>query len=404
MGTVFKIYKEFRKLEIKKLFISNISTIVFFFFLFLMFFQLVTVTSYYQRDQIKYVFAIFTLFIFGWRFLLYYSFYLYRKSGYNYRHIIILGFNENVRELMNYFNANPLSGYRLKGLFCQQEVASYKRTGGYQDVIAFIEKNDIDEVYIAINELPKSQPDVVLNIINTFAVKIRFIPELAGFSHLNIDLVNYDNVPVIQVNQGPLSRWYNRLLKRFFDLLLSITAILLILSWFIPLLLLMNKLTSKGKLFFIQKRSGLNNKTFNCIKFRSLEDNFDNETKQVTKQDKRVTRLGRWLRKSNIDELPQFINVLLNQMSVIGPRPHMLAHTSEFKMVTDKFMVRHLVKPGITGLAQVRGYRGEISNKHDLERRVQMDLSYIENWTLFLDIKIMFLTIWNMIKGDKKAY
>ncbi len=290
------------------------------------------------------------------------------------------------------------------GLFCQEEEANNERTGGYKDVITFIEKNDIDEVYIAINEIPKSQHDVILNIINTFAVKIRFIPELAGFSYLNTELVNYDNVPVIQVNQGPLSRWYNRFLKRFFDLIFSITIILFILSWLVPVFFLINKLTSGSKLFFIQKRSGLNNKTFNCIKFRSLEDNIGNETKQVTEQDKRVTRLGRWLRKSNIDELPQFINVLLNQMSAVGPRPHMLEHTSEFKMIIDKFMVRHLVKPGITGLAQVRGFRGEIKNKSDLEKRVQLDLSYIENWTLFLDIKIVFLTFWNMIKGDKKAY
>jgi len=404
LGSIFKIYGEFRKLEIKKLLISNTSAVVFFFFLFLIFFQLVAIESYYQRDQIKYVFIFFTFFIFSWRLVLYYSFLLYRKSGYNYRNVIILGYNDNVRELMNYFNANPLSGYRLMGLFCHQEVAHNIQSGSYQDVTAFIEKNDIDEVYIAINDIPKSQHDLIFKIINTFAIKIRFIPELAGFSHLNIQLVNYDEVPVIQVNQGPLSRWYNRFLKRGFDIIISLLILLLILSWLIPVLFLINKLTSGGKLFFIQKRSGLNNKTFNCIKFRSLEDDPEDEAKQVTEQDKRVTRLGKWLRKSNIDELPQVINVLLNQMSAVGPRPHMLAHTSEFKKVIDKFMVRHLVKPGITGLAQVRGYRGEIKNRSDLEKRVQLDLSYIENWTLFLDIKIIFLTIWNMIKGDKKAY
>ncbi len=176
------------------------------------------------------------------------------------------------------------------------------------------------------------------------------------------------------------------------------------LSWLIPILFIINRLTSSGSLFFIQKRSGLNNKTFNCIKFKTLEDNVQDEATQVTEKDKRLTKTGGFLRKSNMDELPQFINVLLNQMSAVGPRPHMLVHTSEFKMVVDKFMVRHLVKPGITGLAQVKGYRGEIKNRSDLEKRVQLDLGYIENWTLLLDIKIVFLTIWNMIQGDKKAY
>jgi putative colanic acid biosynthesis UDP-glucose lipid carrier transferase len=164
------------------------------------------------------------------------------------------------------------------------------------------------------------------------------------------------------------------------------------------------KLNSRGPVFFVQWRSGKDNKKFQCYKFRTLSVNADAHLKQVTMNDSRITPLGRFLRKTNLDELPQFFNVFKGDMSVVGPRPHMLLHTDTFSKITEEYMVRHFVKPGVTGWAQIQGYRGEIKEEAQLRKRIEHDIWYLENWSLWLDIRIMFLTIFLSIKGDKNAY
>ena len=197
---------------------------------------------------------------------------------------------------------------------------------------------------------------------------------------------------------------FNMFLKRSFDIILSLFILIGILSWLTPLLAIIIKLESKGPVFFKQKRNGLDYKEFYCYKFRSMRPNPMAHLHQVTRGDERITKVGKIIRKTSIDELPQFINVLKGEMSVVGPRPHMVSHTHMYAERIDKFMVRHFIKPGITGLAQVTGYRGEVETDEDIINRVKFDIFYLENWSMLLDLKIIFQTVYNAIRGDEKAY
>ena len=214
----------------------------------------------------------------------------------------------------------------------------------------------------------------------------------------------YGLVPVLEFRTIPLDDSINLVIKRIFDILFSIMVILFVMSWLTPILTLLIKIESKGPTFFMQLRNGYNYKSFSCIKFRSMIINDKADLIQVSKEDERITRIGRFMRKTSIDELPQFLNVLVGDMSVVGPRPHMLSHTDLYANKVDKFMVRHFVKPGITGLAQISGFRGEVESDKDIIGRVKFDIFYIENWSLFLDIKIIIKTIIRAIQGDEKAY
>ena len=197
---------------------------------------------------------------------------------------------------------------------------------------------------------------------------------------------------------------FNLFIKRSFDIMLALIIIVGLLSWLTPLLAIIIKLESKGPVFFKQKRNGLDYKEFFCYKFRSMRPNPMADLHQVTRGDQRITRVGRIIRKTSIDELPQFINVLKGEMSVVGPRPHMVSHTHMYAERIDKFMVRHFIKPGITGLAQVTGYRGEVETDEDIINRVKFDIFYLENWSMLLDLKIIVQTVYNAIRGDEKAY
>jgi putative colanic acid biosynthesis UDP-glucose lipid carrier transferase len=214
----------------------------------------------------------------------------------------------------------------------------------------------------------------------------------------------FDKVPILNLRKSPLEKNYAKYSKRIFDILVSSFVILFILSWLFPLLYLLNKLESKGPVIFRQLRHGYNKKSFWCYKFRSMTVNKEANSQMCIRNDLRVTRVGRFLRKTSIDELPQFLNVLFGDMSVIGPRPHMELHTIKYQKDVDKYLVRHFAKPGITGLAQVRGYRGEIIRKSDIINRTRMDILYLERWSFLLDLKIMYKTIYNCLQGEENAY
>ncbi|AOW08698.1 hypothetical protein EM308_03830 [Flavobacterium gilvum] len=233
---------------------------------------------------------------------------------------------------------------------------------------------------------------------------LKFIPDKKQQLSLDMGYEYYDYIPVISQRTISLGDWFNKIIKRSFDIVFSLVIIIGLLSWLIPILGIIIKWNSDGPVFFIQKRNGLNNREFKCFKFRSMQVNELADIEQVSKNDKRITRVGRFIRKTSIDELPQFFNVLLGDMSVVGPRPHMVSHTNLYAERIDKFMVRHFIKPGITGLAQTKGFRGEIETDKDIINRVRYDLFYIEKWSLLLDFKIIFNTIFNTLKGDKKAY
>ncbi len=211
-------------------------------------------------------------------------------------------------------------------------------------------------------------------------------------------------IPIILRRTIPLDEFFHKIIKRLFDITFSILIIVGVLSWLIPVMAIIIKLDSRGPVFFVQKRNGLNNKEFKCFKFRSMEVNELADIEQVSKNDNRITKVGKFIRKTSIDELPQFLNVLLGDMSVVGPRPHMVSHTNMYAERIDKFMVRHFIKPGITGLAQTKGFRGEVESDNDIINRVRYDIFYMKKWSILLDLKIIFSTVYNTLKGDQKAY
>jgi putative colanic acid biosynthesis UDP-glucose lipid carrier transferase len=243
-----------------------------------------------------------------------------------------------------------------------------------------------------------------MNKAESECIRFKVVPDLSIFVNKPV-IINYvRDLPVLSLRSEPLDDVGNRFKKRTLDVIVSALVVVFILSWLVPILGLLILLESKGPVFFSQVRSGRNNKTFKCYKFRSMAVNKDSDTKQATKNDKRITRIGKFIRKTSLDEFPQFINVLKGEMSLVGPRPHMVKHTTDYSKIVDQFMIRQFLKPGITGWAQVNGLRGEITEHEQIVNRVNEDLWYLENWTIWLDLRIMFLTVYKVFKGDEKAF
>lgn len=339
--------------------------------------------------------------IVGFKLLLYYGLQRYRLGfGGNFRKTIIIGNNEAVTELKGFFGSQKELGYENRKTFHFESPESFD----IESCFTFILNNNIDEVYCSVNELKKDQIKLlVLFCENNFKI-LKFISERGGILSKKLQSETYGFSTVQSLRPMPLSNDYNTFIKRFFDIVFSFLVIVFILSWVTPLLGLLIKIESKGPVFFKQTRNGLKFKEFRCLKFRSMFENKTADTQQATKNDVRVTRIGRVMRKTSIDELPQFFNVLLGDMSVVGPRPHMINENEKYAKSIKKFMVRHFVKPGITGMAQVKGFRGEIETETDIINRVKYDIYYLENWSILLDLNIIFLTSVNFLTGQKKAY
>jgi len=400
---VFGANQTDRNTSKKSLFIAYLKIIVFFFFLFLIYFQ-ITSLSYYPRYYIKYLFPVFFALLLGWKFLLYYAFYLYRQRGFNYREVIILGMTPVTIDLQTYFNTNRWHGYRFLGFFDEHKNEDLPVLGNWNDLGQYMESTHVDEIYIALNAIPQVVMTEIFETISGYPVKIRIVPDLGTFLFKSAELISYGSLPVLQIHPGPLSYWYNRLVKRIFDVLLSLIVIVFVLSWMTLVLYLIYLFGSREGVFFRQRRTCISGRTYSCLKFRTMKKNTESDFKQATQGDDRVTTVGGFLRRHSLDELPQFINVLVGDMSVVGPRPLMRAHTEQYKKLISRFMLRHTVKPGITGLAQVNGFRGEIRNMSDISNRVSNDVQYIESWSFNLDLKIIFMTIWVIIRGQMKAY
>lgn len=318
----------------------------------------------------------------------------------NLRNVVIIGLNQKTDQLRKFFIDNPEYGYRLKMIFDLQG-------GEGQDLDAcfsYISDNYIDEIYSSVAELENEELIKLIDYADNNLKILKFLPDNKEIYSKKLDFAYYGVLPIVSLRKIPIDEPFNQFIKRSFDIVLSLLVIVGLLSWLTPLLAVIIKLESKGPVFFKQKRNGLDYKEFFCFKFRSMTPNPMAHLYQVKRGDERITRVGRVIRKTSIDELPQFINVLKGEMSVVGPRPHMVSHTEMYAERIDKFMVRHFIKPGITGLAQVSGYRGEVETENDIINRVKYDIFYLENWSLFLDIKIVFQTVYNALKGEDKAY
>ncbi len=332
----------------------------------------------------------------------FFSFFLLKKyrailRG-NIRKVVVIGNNEKTRQLINTFKTRLDFGYNFRQQF------NVNDSNSLEDCFNYIIANNIDEIYFSVSELSNKQINKLVDFADNNLRELKFIPDNKDIYTKKLKYEYYDYIPVLSFRTIPLQEPVNKYFKRFFDILFSLGIIFFVLSWLTPILAILIKLESKGPVFFKQSRNGFNYQEFDCYKFRSMTPNKDAHLYQATKGDLRVTKVGAFIRKTSIDELPQFFNVLFGDMSVVGPRPHMVSHTNMYAQRIDKFMVRHFVKPGITGLAQTSGFRGEVETDKDIIGRVKYDIFYIENWSLLLDLKIIFQTLINAMKGEEKAY
>jgi putative colanic acid biosynthesis UDP-glucose lipid carrier transferase len=349
---------------------------------------------------LKYISIIFLL-ITVFKFTIYYLLQKYRSSfGGNYRAIVVLGKNKQTLALENFFNKKSEYGYVHKKTF------DFKNFNDkdLEDCFEYIKEEQIDEMYCSISQLSNQQLHDVINFADNNLKILKFLPDNKEVYSKKLKYEYYDYIPILSFRNIPLEDSFNQLVKRTFDILFSSIVIIFILSWLTPIIAILIKLESRGPVFFKQSRNGFNYKEFDCYKFRSMTPNKNANLHQATRGDLRITKVGHFIRKTSIDELPQFFNVLFGDMSVVGPRPHMVSHTNMYAQKIDKFMVRHFVKPGITGLAQVSGFRGEVESDKDIIGRVKYDIFFIENWSLLLDFKIITQTFLNVVKGEDKAY
>lgn len=332
---------------------------------------------------------------------------LYRNHGFNFKRVIVIGGGTVGVRLIEEMLGDQGYGYHIVGFFdddpkTQSESAVYQ--GTLKDVELFVKTHQVDEMFCAVPDIEDSQNVAsMIRIAENNAVDFYYVPQFGRTVTRQFELSSVGDVPILAIHPYPLKNPINRLIKRTFDLLVSTVMLVLSPLVIIPVAIGI-KMSSPGPIFFVQKRTGYRGKAFNCYKFRTMRVNADSDTRQASKDDPRVTRFGNFLRRTSIDELPQFYNVWLGDMSIVGPRPHMVAQTEMYSELIDKYMLRHTIKPGITGWAQTHGFRGQTEELWQMEKRVELDVWYAENWTFFLDLKIIVNTILNALKGEDNAY
>lgn len=321
--------------------------------------------------------------------------------------VLILGFNDTAKKLAKYLEEDGLNTQVMGFVENEEnmhELTTYPVYANIDNAVNVAKQLNVHEIFSTITP---EQNSIIYRLINDSedqCMRFKVVPSLTDHVNRSVVVDFIKDLPVLSMRTDPLEDVGNRMKKRIFDVIISGLVILFILSWMIPFVGILILLDSRGPVFFSQLRTGLTDNPFYCYKFRTMKANNESESKQATKNDSRVTRLGAFLRKTSIDEFPQFFNVFRGDMSLVGPRPHMLKHTSEFAKIVDHYMVRQLLKPGITGWAQVHGLRGEISDPIQIKQRVACDVWYLENWSIWLDIKIMLLTFLRIFSGDKNAY
>ncbi|MCD6089873.1 MAG: exopolysaccharide biosynthesis polyprenyl glycosylphosphotransferase [Bacteroidales bacterium] len=326
----------------------------------------------------------------------------WRIMGGNFRNVIIVGNDENAKKLANFFNNRKDYGYRFQGYFSNKKT-NFPLIGNLDDIPTFAERINLHQIYCNVGELKIEEINKLIRFAENNLIEIKFIPDPKVDYGQNLTLQYYDYIPVFALREIPFQsniKW----LKRGFDIIFSFFVIVFILSWLIPILGLLIRLESKGPVIFKQKRNGLNNGEFDVFKFRSMYINGYSNKKQTSANDLRLTKIGKFIRRTSIDEMPQFINVFLGSMSVVGPRPHPVFLTEQYSKLIDKYMIRHFVKPGVTGLAQIKGFRGEVQDIEQMRNRIRLDKFYIENWSLLLDIEIIIKTFINSFKRNPNIY
>jgi putative colanic acid biosynthesis UDP-glucose lipid carrier transferase len=331
----------------------------------------------------------------------------FKSSEFLVKKILILGYNDTAKKLATHFELDALNT-QIIGYVEEEEniheLSHYPVFSNIGDTLRVAKEQNVQEIFSTITP---EQNHFIYDLMyqsEKECIRFRIVPNLSLFITREVHIEYFGELPILSLRKEPLDDVGNRIKKRALDIAISLFVTIFILSWLMPLIGLLILLESGRPILFKQLRTGKDKKAFYCWKFRSMKANKDADLKQASRDDNRITTLGKFLRKTSLDEFPQFINVLRGEMSLVGPRPHMLKHTSDYSKVVNDYMVRQFIKPGITGWAQINGYRGEISNPEQIKMRVNKDLWYLENWTLWLDLRILFLTIYYIFKGDSKAY
>ncbi len=367
---------------------------------------------FFREFQSARLFIISTIISFGLGLLLSRFLYLgirnyYKNSNNLIKKVIILGYNDIAKKLTNYFEEDGINTQVMGFIEDSEnisELSHYPILSNIGNALQTAKDLDVQEIYSTIT--PEQNKDIyeLMYLAEKECIRFKIVPNLSVFITRDVHIEYFGDLPILSLRSEPLDDVGNRIKKRALDIIVSLLVIIFILSWLIPLLGLLIIIESPGPIFFKQLRTGKNKKPFYCLKFRSMKVNKESDLKQATTNDPRVTAIGRFIRKTSLDEFPQFINVFKGEMSLVGPRPHMIKHTSDFSKVVEDYMIRQFLKPGITGWAQINGYRGEITNPEAIKLRVYKDLWYLENWTLWLDIQILFLTIYHVVSGNENAF
>lgn len=340
--------------------------------------------------------------------LLYLAIYYYfKKRLWMVNKVVVIGYNPLSKKLVDYLSEDGLNKEVIG--FCEEyenvhELSPYPILSNVSDTLKVCKQYGATEIYSTVAPEHNQKLYQIIQGADDNCIRFKIVPDMGLFFKKQMHIDYLKEIPVISLRNEPLEDMGNRIKKRIFDIVVSFFVVTFILSWLIPLVGLLIWLESKGPVFFVQTRTGKNGNNFSCLKFRSMKVNNRAHEMQATANDDRLTRIGRFLRRTSLDEFPQFVNVLRGDMSIVGPRPHMLKHTKDYSRVIGQYMVRQFLKPGITGWAQVNGYRGETRTVEQMQKRVEYDLWYLENWSLFLDVKIMVMTAFNAIKGEKNAF
>ena len=378
------------------LYVERIVTHIFLFLLGIVLFAKASDNIFLQYEMYWIAFTLFAI-LFSIKSLIFFSLKFFRAKGGNFRNVMFLGDNDSSFILKNIINNRKDYGYKLYDF--------QKNKTDINQLKDFWQENGIHTVFLpADHNLDKNFEKEIIEEAENNKVKVAIIPSIIRNEFFEYDLGYIETQPILFPSKFPLSYYTNASIKRAFDVLFSLLTLIFIGTWLFPIIAILIKLDSKGSVFFIQKRYGFHDEVFNCIKFRTMVENKDCSTKTTSENDVRITKIGKFLRKTSLDEMPQFFNVLLGQMSVVGPRPHMLLIDDYYKEKIGRYAVRSLVKPGITGLAQVSGLRGDTGDMDvQMKKRILADSFYVKNWSLTLDLIIILKTIFLIIKGDKKA-
>ncbi|PQJ77194.1 exopolysaccharide biosynthesis polyprenyl glycosylphosphotransferase [Polaribacter glomeratus] len=395
-------YKVHRYTQVNVLLSLIVSQFFVFLLAYLSFFSL-----FMEGESIKnqfLFFGIISLIIPFLKFFIYFMRKRYRAEGNNHRNVVYFGEFNSAKKLENLFQLKNHFGYRYIGFFSSKIYDSEDYLGHLKSGFKYIEEHEIDEMYCDPSEI---SPNLLVKI-RKFAeekdLELILMPENNAIYRKDFVLEYLGTVPILKPKRLPFEKIETHIIKRILDIICSAFICVFILTWMLPILWIVIRIDSKGPLFFKQRREGINGTQFLCYKLRSMKVNNNADKVSASKNDTRITKVGAFLRKSSLDEFPQFFNVLLGDMSIVGPRPHMNLHTKKYINEVDNYLLRNSVKPGITGLAQISGYRGEVIKKSDINNRVRLDIFYIENWSFFLDIKIIAQTFFNVFIKEDKAY